>query len=111
MNPVIECCRSHTHAQKSCCCGYATGHASSGCCRYYVTVLAQSQFTHRCVFYHYLWDCIYMYIGLLCMKIYVYCVCENVVLHLLSADKNAVPQKGEAKEICALIGIVHLLAG
>lgn len=53
----------------------------------------------------------YMYIGLLCMKIYVYCVCENVVLHLLSADKNAVPQKGEAKEICALIGIVHLLAG
>lgn len=36
---------------------------------------------------------------------------KMLYFHLLSADKNAVPQKGEAKEICALIGIVHLLAG
>ena len=41
---------------------------------------------------------------------YVHCAC-NVVFALLSADKSAVPQNGEAKEICALIGIVHLLAG
>ena len=41
---------------------------------------------------------------------YVHCVC-NVVFAILSADKSAVPQNGESKEICALIGIVHLLAG
>ena len=88
---------------------------------WYVSASAQPSFS----IYTYVGTCMYVFYNCstqLCVVVgfnnvifyltnsYVHCVC-NVVLVILSADKSAVPQNGESKEICALIGIVHLLAG